>query len=451
MSNSLFRKDAYGLYHYFEQIIEIRNDILNLNHARAQEIVTSKGLAAVTDEEIEFYKTYIHESVHFIDSTSTLWGMEYTCRLYNCFNSNNSKEAIEVFLVNDSEIEQHAHSRIPTTTAFIEYRTMRSILSYNPRYGAYINFKYYSHDGNRFSEVFSTPLTMLALLEGHAYAQELLTALALFKSKDDPISTHLLKKEYEKTLIDTALSEYTCILSFTEQLFDVYKFEERLSIVVLACRFVLDLPDLFPFPQAYIDSCFSNNTDEQIISAFKMELNRGMNRSSLVAIILILLHCSLEAKPINTSSYEFSTELENRIFELFAKEGESVESCKQTFKTLHDISYETSLNLLHEKGAELAYLSALANKDRDWLSFNPTEVALPCVLLTTGEFLSANHELDYDIKKLVFSDDEKASELTKRLKQEKVRKPHLRPTVCHDWLKKIESGEIGVHYYPEDF
>ena len=42
MSNSLFRKDAYGLYHYFEQVIEMRNDILNLNHARAQEIVTSK-------------------------------------------------------------------------------------------------------------------------------------------------------------------------------------------------------------------------------------------------------------------------------------------------------------------------------------------------------------------------------------------------------------------------
>jgi hypothetical protein len=450
MSNSLFRKDAYGLYHYFEQVIEIRNDILNLNHARAQEIVTSKGLEAITDEEIEFYKTYIHESVHFLDSTSTLWGMEYTCRLYNCFNSNNSKEAIQVFLLNDSEIEQHAHSRTPANAALVEYHTMRSILSYDPRYGTYINFKYYNHDGNGFSEVFSAPLTMLALLEGHAYAQELLAALALFKSKDDPISIHLLKREYEKTLSDTALSEYTCILSFTEQLFDVYKFEERLSIVVLVCRFVLDLPDLFPFPQAHIDSCFSNNTDEQIISAFKMELNRGMNRSSLVALILILLHCSLEAKPIN-SSHEFSRELENRLFELFAQDGESIESCKQTFKTFHDISYETGLSLLHEKGAELAYLSALANKDKDWFSFNLAEVALPSALLTSGELLNANRELDYDIQELVFSDDEKAIELTKILKQEKARKPHLRPKVCHDWLRKIEAGETGVNYYPEDF
>ncbi len=450
MSKSLFRQSEYGSYHFLEQVVEIRNDVLGLTPERAQGVLRSFDFKSMTDKDIEFYKTYIHESVHFIDSTASLWGMEYTCRLYNCFNSNNSQYSIDVFLLNDSEIEQHSHSleaHIPTP---MEYRTIRSILSYTPKYGAHILFKYYNNEGKGWYEVNSTPLTMLALLEGHAYSQELLTAISIYKARNDHMSISLLKQDHQKMLKDKTLCEYTCILSFTEQLFEGCTFEEQLIIVTFVSQFALDLPALFHFPDVYVEMLFGPNTDEHIISAFKMELNRGMNRSSLVALILILLHCSLEAKPIN-SSYEFSRELENRLFELFVQDGENIESCKQTFKTFHEISYETGLNLLHEKGAELAYLSALANKDKDWFSFNLAEVALPSALLTSGELLNANRELDYDIQELVFSDDAKTIELTKILKQEKARKPHLRPKVCHDWLRKIEAGETGVHYYPEDF
>lgn len=450
MSKSLFRQSEYGSYHFLEQIVEIRNDVLGLTPERAQEVLRSLDFKSMTDKDIEFYKTYIHESVHFIDSTTSLWGMEYTCRLYNCFNNNNSQHSINVFLLNDSEIEQHFHSRKVHTPSPMEYRTIRSILSYTPKYGAHIIFKYYNNEGKGWYEVNSTPLTMLALLEGHAYSQELLTAISIYKARDDHMSISLLKQYHEKMLKDKTLCEYTCILSFTEQLFEDYTFEEQLLIVTFVSQFALDLPALFHFPDVYVDLLFGPNTDEHIISAFKMELNRGMNRSSLIALILILLHSRLKARPIK-SPCEFSKELENRLFEVFMKDGESIESCKQTFKTFHEISYETSLNLLHEKGAELAYLSAVANKGKDWFSFNLTEVFLPSALLTSGELLNANRELEYDIQELVFSDDKKIRELTKILKQENAQKPHLRPKICHDWLKKIEAGETGVHYYPEDF
>lgn len=76
MSKSLFRKSEYGSYHFLEQIVEIRNDVLELTPERAQEVLRSIDFKSMTDKDIEFYKTYIHESVHFIDSTTSLWGME---------------------------------------------------------------------------------------------------------------------------------------------------------------------------------------------------------------------------------------------------------------------------------------------------------------------------------------------------------------------------------------
>ena len=40
--------------------------------------------------ELELYQTYVHEMTHFIDSTTTLWGLEFICRMYRWFNEKNA-------------------------------------------------------------------------------------------------------------------------------------------------------------------------------------------------------------------------------------------------------------------------------------------------------------------------------------------------------------------------
>ncbi|MBJ2136316.1 hypothetical protein JEU11_07635 [Paraglaciecola chathamensis] len=449
MSSNIFKRGDYGRYYYFKQLIELHNDTLNIEAEHAKYIIKTDDKKRLSLVELEFYKTYVHESIHFLDSTTTIWGIEYTVRLFNCLKNNNSSQFVDAFLLNDAEIEQHTSLNSTTAeTKVFTYRTMRSILSYDKQHGVHILFKYYDVDDQGFSEVLSTPISMLALLEGHAFASENLEALLVLNSSDDRVSAAFLEREYERVLSDARLTEYTCLLAFTEQLFEKFSFEEKLITVIHTCRLALDLPVLFPFPESYIDACFKN-ADAVLVSSLKMELGRGMNRSSLVGLILIILSSVIESIPIGLEE-NFELALEDRLFEMFRRDGDTLAECKKNFWLYRDLEYEFGCELLREKGAELAYMSAKLNKDRVWSNFDLDKLVLPDVLLSTGEFVSSKNRIDYDMESYFYSGDDTSEELDLIIKNIKTKKPHLRPAVYHDWLQRIKAGETGVRFYPDD-
>ncbi|MFD3283359.1 hypothetical protein ACE41O_09540 [Alteromonas macleodii] len=446
MSHSIFRKNAYGSYYFFRQVIEIHNDTLLIDEDKAGKIIESCGTDAVNEREINFYRTYVHESTHFLDSTTTIWGIEYSIRLYNCLKNNNRKELVDVFLLNDSEIQQHS-SFDDVNSTYINYRTIRSIPAYDAKHGAHLLFKYYDVQKGLFSEVLSVPVSMLALIEGHAFAQEQCAALALMKSKNDHVSINLLEREYRKILHDPNFTEYSCILAFTEQLFEKYEFEEKLLIVIYTCRMALDLPTLFPFPEQYIDSFF-NECKPELISALKMELMRGMNRSSLAVLMLIALSHVLEKEPIDKTC-SFSSELEASLFKIFRRNEETIEKCREKFHIFRTLEYETGCTLLNEKGAELAFLSATNNNQWKWLYSDLDKVAIPQVLLSSGPFIDSKLTLNFDMEKQYFSYDEQVLQLTQLVEKNKG-KPHLRPDFVHEWLKELKgSGAGGLFFLPD--
>lgn len=440
MSSNIFRKEAYGLYYYFKQLIEIRNDVLGVEDERAVELVNTCGLNILNDKDLNFYKTYIHESVHFLDSTSTMWGVEYSIRLFNCLVNKNAMNFVNVFLLNHSEIDQHLSRKLTQGKKNIKYRAMRSILSYDLNHGVHILFKYYDIEGKNFIEDFSVPLSMLALLEGHAFAQEQLAALSIMKSNHDLVSIKILEQAYKNILCDACLSEYTCILAFADFLFETYSFEKKLLIVIYTCRVALELPTLFPFPESYIDAFFSKSKPE-LVSALKMEFSRGMNRSSLAALILIALSFSFEKYPIDEKS-SFPKELEDRIFKIFLKDGQDLEQCKSSFRVLRSLEYDYACTILRDKGALLAYKSATANKEWKWL-YEMDKVELPSVLLTTGMFIPAKNNIDYDMEAHFFSSDKLINELSDIIDGNAI-KPHLRPEFCHEWLNEMKLSKYGL-------
>jgi len=180
-----------------------------------------------------------------------------------------------------------------------------------------------------------------------------------------------------------------------------------------------------------------------------MELGRGMNRSSLVGLILIVLSSVIESIPIGHKE-NFELALEDRLFEMFRRNGETLAECKQNFWLHRDLEYESGCELLREKGAELAYMFAKLNKDREWCNFDLDKLVLPDVLLSTGEFVSSKHRIDYDMESYFYSCDDTSEELDRIIKDIKTKKPHLRPAVYHDWLQRIKAGETGVRFYPDD-
>ena len=448
MSKYIFNNEDYGRYYFFTQFIELNNEKLGVDAVRAAEIITAKSAESFTPNEIEFYKTFIHESQHFLDSTSTLWGIEYSIRLFNCLNNENHPKYVDVFALNDSEIEQHTDLNRETESDHFSYREMRSILSYDEDHGVHIQFKYYDNDGFEFSLVHTTPLSMLAVLEGHAFSQEQLISLELYDSRMDSVSLHLVESKYKDTLKKINSTEYTCVLAFVEHIFPKLEFKNKLKIVTYASELVLNIPVFMPSVQeSYIDVLFQNS-DPELISSLKMELARGMNRSSLLCIILLLLQWSFEKEPIDEQG-SFEKQLENRLFSVFLHEGQDLSSWKERFFMLWEMEYDNGCKLLAEKNIELVRLSAVGNKNEPSHYFNKSNLVLPSIALSTGEFVSSVNELDYDMEKHYYEFSDNANSLQGLLAQRKGKKPHLRPYVYHDWLERIKRGETGTKFYPE--
>lgn len=442
MSSNVFRKESYGLYYYYEQLIELNNDTLGIEPKRAQEVIQNGDKADLSHDEFELYKTFIHESVHFIDSTATLWGIEYSVRLFNCLENNNPPDLINVFLLGNSEIDQHVNLKVESPEKTVSYSAMRSILSYDETHGVHLQFKYYDKTHRGLEEVFSVPISMLAVLEGHAFAQETLFAISTYQSKCDLAAISFLENDYKRMLVEADKSEYTCIMAFVEQLFESRSFEEKLKILNSACRLALDLPILLPFPDQYIDDWFQN-ADVNLVSSLKMDLKRGMNRSSLVILILLGLSNTFSNFPVDKEK-SFDDELEDKLFDTFRYEGETAEQYKQKFHTYRDIEYQYACTVLKEKGAELAYKSATKNKDRGWFDYDQANVFLPSVLFSSGEFAGTRNNIDFDMESHFYEGDSRIKDFATKVDEAKAQKPHLSPEAYHDWLQQLNNGVGGV-------
>ncbi len=448
MSKTIFNSGDYGRYYFFTQLIELNNDKLGISASRASELINSNVAESFTSNEIEFYKTFIHEAVHFLDSTSTLWGIEYSYRLYNCLTSDNEGNYVDVFALNDSEIEQHTDLNRDLDTKSFSYREMRAVLSYDEEHGVHVQFKYYDNDGRSFLLTHSTPLSMLAVLEGHAFSQEQLFALDVYETREDIVSIRFLQENHSDKLHESNSTEYTCILAFVEQIFPMLSFRHKLMVVNYASELVLNMPVMMStFPEEYIDGLF-RSSDPTLISSLKMELRRGMNRPSLLCLMLIVLKFSFEKDPVDTHA-NFEKQLEDRLFGTFLFEGQDLEKWKQRFATMWESEYDLGCELFAEKGFQLARLSAVANKNKSWHSYEKSNLFLPSIALSTGEFVNTKRNIDYDMENHFFEFSDNADSLQKLLEQRKGKKPHLRPYVYHDWLERIKKGETGTRFYSE--
>lgn len=180
-----------------------------------------------------------------------------------------------------------------------------------------------------------------------------------------------------------------------------------------------------------------------------MDLSRGMNRSSLLCLILIVLKYSFDEIQINEDD-TFESQVEDRVFDIFRRGNQTLKQCKQSLLSLWEVEYDLGCKLLDEKGFELANKLAILNKGYSWNKFDHITAALPEVGLVTGSFINAKNPIKFDMEQHFYKYSDAADQLIKSLQNINKKKQHLNPNTAHAWLNDINEGKNSfIKFYDE--
>jgi len=209
--------------------------------------------------------------------------------------------------------------------------------------------------------------------------------------------------------------------------------------MILISRFSLNAPTFFigSFPEYILSHIFSG-APQELISALKMEMSRGMHRSTLCLALLLCLAMHSETTKTITNSTPLE-EMEGVLLKIYQSKNKSIEDVKSSLLLQYKLEFELVSELLNEKGAYLA------KKLADQLN----TLELPDFFLSDGDKAEPSKRIDYDMEAHMDDKLEKVVNLESALKGLGVARQHLYPNVYHDWLNRIKSGETGTVYYPE--
>lgn len=257
-SNSLGEFDFYNTIITLDAITEDNFKQLDLDKRHLVDVKKGKkSLNLLTYKKlVEIYPLAHHEYTHFIDTTSSLWGLNYLNKMDNAYRLGNTK--------NRSKEEQYHEAK-----EF--YGLVRSIKL--PDYFTQITedddqrpWTYRESCGNRFSSsghvtehpiffvtfgnskgeiLVRSPISIISILEASSMAQEILSSLD-FISKLDSVAkkaqTRVLSEKIERYIYNKDQTEY----SVCAHLISNYQGEPCITKTFKACSLISRLVLNFP-------------------------------------------------------------------------------------------------------------------------------------------------------------------------------------------------------------
>jgi hypothetical protein len=445
LSKKLFNLHTHGEYDYASQVIELNNELFNRSKDDISRIINIEDVKELHGRELELYQTYVHEMTHFIDSTTTLWGLEFTCRMYRWFNDK-SPQYLEVVALNDAEITMHQNLRKEDLELTLNFKEINFSLEYSDTVGVFVHLHYLSEFGEPLQSI---PLSMLSIFEGHAYAQEKLIACKIYEDNEDVISLGILNREINEQISELKSSEYTGLLGLAMQLLPNVKLSRKLELICIISKFCFNTPALFlaMTPEDLLREIFSG-APQDYVSSLKMELSRGANRSSLA--LVILLSIIMQANNDDGFLNDLTTEqIEILILNIYARGNQSPSNLKAMIKAHWLIEFELLIKICGELGAELPSKMASQAIDLDWYASTINEFSLPQIMLRNGDWVSFKKPLDFNVQK--HFDDMLANsiELEAGLVDYGIRREHKAPSFYHGWLQHMKYEGTGLYIHDD--
>lgn len=247
----LLEADTLGSFDFFTCIICL-DSIDTLGFDKFIEAYNSKDylyLSKVTP-------LVIHEFTHFIDSTSTVWGMNHLRKMNDAYCSNNTKGGTEYDFYKAKSFLEHARSlRLPNYYTLIDgskspATPWQSRITMGKQFGLdgkiSDNPILFSHFANTHGELLArSPVSTVSLLEASAMSNEMVARLALVNELDDDtrvVENRIYEREALNYIYNQNITEYSVcvhILANHLQCKDLFVAFQVCSIIT---RLVLNFP-----------------------------------------------------------------------------------------------------------------------------------------------------------------------------------------------------------------
>lgn len=242
----------------------------------------------------------VHEVTHFIDATTSLWGLEYNGRKTIAAQYLQGKLEFEaqfeqimpVFMLNTTEIDAHKvfikHRQSATSLSACSLRH-RIVIDKN--YGPLVLVSYWQNG----EEILEVPVSMLAVLEAHAFANETLSRLIDAKEIADAAYRNTVLKQignaYAAALANIGTVEYTLFhrqLDDHAQSFPSLTLEHRLRILCAIVTMALnaDVMQMSVFAQSLEDEFAQSDAG----TSAALDMMRGASRAIFAFKSIQLFH-----------------------------------------------------------------------------------------------------------------------------------------------------------------
>ncbi|MET4679606.1 hypothetical protein [Stenotrophomonas rhizophila] len=260
MSNSskILQLDVLGSFDFYTTVIEL-GAIEPRHLARLNDIRRMSEGAAPT---LDYFHAYdrvmplvVHEYTHFVDATSTCWGLHHLSLLDNAYRATRAEKEDRYHHL--KSLHDHMRAlRLPAYYRLVgrEIRPTRE-WAYQVTIGRRFTAKGHAHDAPPIALcTFRTvagdllarsPVSILSLLETSAMAQELqsrITFLAIVEGAEASIEGHLQNEKALKYLYDHTITEYSVCAHLVANAQSCTDILAAYRLAGTLARFVLDFP-----------------------------------------------------------------------------------------------------------------------------------------------------------------------------------------------------------------
>jgi len=315
----LLESDTLGSFDFFTSTICL--DSVETRHFEA--FKTSNSYA----ESTKVFPLAIHEYTHFVDSTSTLWGMKHHLKMNEAYSSSYIKGGSEDGFFKAKDFFEHVRSlRLPTY-----YTEQNSDVDSSRPWQSQITIGIQFDLDGRLSEkpiLFSnfrnlngellarSPISVVSLLEASAMSNEMMARMSLINglgNDEKSIEIKLFERDSFDYIYNQNLTEYSVCVHIVANILECEDLFVAFQICSTITRIVLNFPD------SLIDVLMSHSDLHEILDIpkgheFEKRFYKGIYHHDLG--ILYFLICKALPKDTHKSQARVISGIESALEKL---------------------------------------------------------------------------------------------------------------------------------------